>query len=151
MSRYWLLLFLLCASVRAESDMDCLASVLQFESASNEPLVSRVGIAQVILNRVASQWYPNTVCGVVAVGKGKSGCHFSWLCDGRENFSSDTVGAAISRSIAKRMLSDSPVFIPSLEHATLFYSGEKPPWWALSPRVHCSTRLGSFTFCSESR
>ncbi len=129
----------------------CLASVIAFESAPREPLESRIGIAQVVLNRVESPWYPNAICKVVSKGIGRPGCHFSWLCDGRENELRDPVGWGIAQSIARRVLSDASLRNPALNNATLFYSGETPPWWARSTRVTCPVHIGSFTFCEEQR
>lgn len=58
---------LVAAYGRAETDddeQDCLASAVYFE-ARGEPLLGQVAVADVVLNRVASDRYPDTICEVV--------------------------------------------------------------------------------------
>ena len=42
----------------------CLANAIYFE-ARNEPVRGQIAVAQVVLNRVFSPYYPETICGVV--------------------------------------------------------------------------------------
>ena len=43
-------------------------------------------MARVILNRVSSERYPDSICGVVYQGASrKTGCQFSFTCDGKLN------------------------------------------------------------------
>lgn len=63
----------------------CLAEALYFE-ARGEPLRGQIAVAEVILNRVDSKRYPDTVCGVVQQGQHRrNACQFSYNCDGRAN------------------------------------------------------------------
>lgn len=55
----------------------CLSSVIYWE-ARGEPLQGQIAVAQVVLNRVKSKQYPNTVCKVVKQKK-----QFSWYPKGR--------------------------------------------------------------------
>lgn len=58
---------LVAAYGRAETDdeeQDCLASAIYFE-ARGESLEGQLAVADVVLNRVASDKYPDTICGVV--------------------------------------------------------------------------------------
>ncbi len=48
----------------ADAEQDCLASAIYFE-ARGEPLSGQLAVADVVLNRVASPRYPDTICGVV--------------------------------------------------------------------------------------
>ncbi len=69
------------AADRARS-LDCLTAAVYYESAT-EPLDGQRAVAQVVLNRVRHPAYPNTVCGVVFEGaQRRSGCQFSFTCDG---------------------------------------------------------------------
>ena len=55
------------AAARAETDdrqQDCLASAVYFE-ARGEPLKGQLAVADVVLNRVRSEKYPDTICEVV--------------------------------------------------------------------------------------
>lgn len=77
-----LLLTLLSPPDRAE--MECMALTLYFE-ARGEPFAGQWEVAQVVLARVSSEDYPETVCGVVKQAKkpGRFNCQFTWWCDGR--------------------------------------------------------------------
>ena len=55
------------SAARAETDdaeQDCLASAVYFE-ARGEPLKGQLAVADVVLNRVRSEGYPDTICQVV--------------------------------------------------------------------------------------
>ncbi|MGP6085820.1 cell wall hydrolase [Antarctobacter jejuensis] len=61
----------------------CLAEALYFE-ARGEDIRGLFAVSEVIMNRVASKRFPNTVCGVVNQGTGrKFACQFTYTCDGR--------------------------------------------------------------------
>lgn len=64
----------------------CLTEALYFE-ARGESHAGQVAVAEVILNRVDSQRYPGTICGVAKQGanNGRPGCQFSFHCDGKKN------------------------------------------------------------------
>ena len=74
-------------SIRAASSLDraraleCLTAALYYEAAS-EPDAGQSAVAQVILNRVRHPAFPASVCGVVYQGSERSGCQFSFACDG---------------------------------------------------------------------
>jgi len=65
----------------------CMAMAIYHE-ARGEPLQGQHAVGHVILNRVADDDYPGTVCDVVKQGRYwdqvplKHQCHFSFWCDG---------------------------------------------------------------------
>ncbi|MXO74189.1 cell wall hydrolase [Altererythrobacter aerius] len=62
--------------------LQCMTMALYYEAA-NEPADGQRAVAQVILNRVAHPSYPASVCGVVFQGsERRTGCQFSFTCDG---------------------------------------------------------------------
>lgn len=62
--------------------LQCLTQAVYYEAAV-EPLQGRRAVAQVVLNRVRHPAYPKSVCGVVYQGSTrKTGCQFSFTCDG---------------------------------------------------------------------
>ena len=61
--------------------LECLTAAIYYEAAS-EPDAGQSAVAQVILNRVRHPAFPATVCGVVYQGSERSGCQFSFACDG---------------------------------------------------------------------
>ena len=73
----------------------CLADNMYFE-ARNQGTAGIIAVSNVVLNRVASNMYPNTVCEVVRQGPHRESwrkdgtyhpvkhrCQFSWYCDGK--------------------------------------------------------------------
>ena len=75
------------------NETECLAENIYFE-ARNQGFAGWVAVAQVTLNRVRDDRFPNTICEVVKQGLTyESGfpirdkCQFSWYCDGK----SDTI------------------------------------------------------------
>jgi spore germination cell wall hydrolase CwlJ-like protein len=75
-----------------KSELLCLSLNIYHESRSDN-LAGRISVADVVLNRVDSTLFPNTVCGVVHQAKTRVNwkgnvvpvrgmCHFSWYCDG---------------------------------------------------------------------
>jgi len=68
-------------AIRSNGDMDrarqCLAEAIYFES-RGEPEMGQLAVAQVVLNRVMSGLYPNSVCGVVYQNAHRfNACQFS--------------------------------------------------------------------------
>ena len=62
----------------------CLSEALYFE-ARGESVSGQFAVAEVILNRVASKRFPNTVCGVIKQGTGRRyQCQFTYTCDGHD-------------------------------------------------------------------
>jgi spore germination cell wall hydrolase CwlJ-like protein len=63
----------------------CLAQAIYYE-ARGESQRGQIAVAEVIMNRVRSGYYPNSVCGVVFQGSHRStGCQFTFTCDGSIN------------------------------------------------------------------
>jgi spore germination cell wall hydrolase CwlJ-like protein len=60
----------------------CLSQAIYYE-ARGEAQRGQVAVAEVIINRVRSNAYPNSICGVVFQGSHRStGCQFTFTCDG---------------------------------------------------------------------
>lgn len=67
---------------KLDAQGQCLAEALYFE-ARGESVKGQFAVAEVILNRVESPSYPDTVCGVIKQGTGrKFQCQFTYTCDG---------------------------------------------------------------------
>lgn len=66
----------------AGSEWQCLSEALYFE-ARGESVKGQFAVAEVILNRVESARYPDSICGVINQGTGrKFACQFTYTCDG---------------------------------------------------------------------
>jgi len=63
--------------------LNCLARGIYFE-ARGEPIRGQLAVGRVILNRVKSKAYPDSVCEVVYQNKDRRNrCQFSFACDGK--------------------------------------------------------------------
>lgn len=108
----------------------CLAEALYFE-ARGESLVGQIAVAEVILNRVDSAGFPDTVCGVVRQGEGSgssSGCQFSYRCDGKPDVPSSAAAFERVGRVAWVMLNGKPRILTG--KATFYHTTEVRPSWA---------------------
>lgn len=113
-----------------DAQWECLAEALYFE-ARGESVRGQFAVGEVILNRVESAAYPQSLCGVVKQGTGrKYACQFSYNCDGNpkvvnEHDAWDRVGkiAAILLDGAARDLTGG---------ATHFHTRAVNPSWSRS-------------------
>ena len=108
------------------ADWKCLTQALYFE-ARGETLKGQFAVAEVILNRVDSPAYPDTVCAVVAQGSSR-GCQFSYVCDGISDRMRDATAADRAGRIARAMLDGAPRTLT--ERATHFHTRAVSPRWA---------------------
>lgn len=74
-----------------KEDVHCLQQNIFFE-ARNQSTLGQVAVAWVTINRMESNRYPDTICGVVKQGQKHADgsmirhkCHFSWYCDGKSD------------------------------------------------------------------
>ena len=71
----------LSGAKRAKAEK-CLANAVYFESRS-EPVRGQIAVAQVVMNRAFSGFYPSDVCGVVYQNAHRHlACQFTFACDG---------------------------------------------------------------------
>jgi spore germination cell wall hydrolase CwlJ-like protein len=72
------------ALLHDQESVHCLARTVYFE-ARGEPVAGQMAVASVVLARVASDEFPDTICEVVTEARkpGKFRCQFTWWCDGR--------------------------------------------------------------------
>ncbi|MBY8977581.1 cell wall hydrolase [Rhodobacteraceae bacterium NNCM2] len=123
-------------------EWSCLTEALYFE-ARGETLVGQVAVAEVILNRVDSTKYPNSVCGVVRQGErsGKA-CQFSYRCDGRSDDMRETKARERVGKVAWLMLDGKPRILTG--EATHYHTSAVRPKW--SKRLVKTARIGDHIF-----
>ncbi len=110
--------------------LQCLTSAIYYEAAS-ETLGGQRAVAQVVLNRVAHPSYPGSVCGVVYQGsERRTGCQFSFTCDGSLARKPSTSGWERARAVAQDALSGE-VYQP-VGLATHYHTIWISPYWAPS-------------------
>lgn len=112
------------------SAMDCLTAAVYYEAAQ-ESETGRRGVAQVILNRARHPAFPDSICGVVYQGsERKTGCQFTFTCDGSLARRPSRAGWDAARRVAISALSG---FVePSVGMATHYHADYVVPYWAPS-------------------
>src|SRR5581483_7347876 len=95
----------------------CLAEAVYFE-ARGEPVRGQMAVAQVVLNRVFSGKYPNSVCGVVFQNANRHlACQFTFACDGIADVIREPDMWERAKVIAAEML-DGEIWLPEIGKAT---------------------------------
>lgn len=106
----------------------CLAEALYFE-ARGESIKGQFAVAEVILNRVASRRFPNSVCSVVNQGTGKRfQCQFTYTCDGAKEVISEKTAWRRVGKVARLMLDGAPRKLT--EGATHYHTKAVNPRWS---------------------
>ena len=115
-------------AVEASAEEACLAEALYFE-ARGESIKGQFAVAEVILNRVASSAYPETVCGVVNQGTGrKFQCQFTYTCDGLAEVIREKSAYERLKKIAHLMVNGGPRNLTA--GATHYHTKAVYPRWA---------------------
>jgi hypothetical protein len=110
-----------------ERERRCLATALYFES-RGEPIRGQIAVGQVILNRVRSPNFPETICGVVFQGQQKPGCQFSFACDGRTDAPRNDAQWGLAQDLAKQIMAGEH-WLPELGYSTYFHATYVSPYW----------------------
>lgn len=113
-----------------ERAADCLAAAVYYEAAT-ESVQGQRAVAQVVLNRVRHPAFPKSICGVVYQGsERKTGCQFTFTCDGSLARVPVPVLWARARAIATAALEGSVE--PAVGTATHYHANWVVPYWASS-------------------
>ncbi len=126
----------------AQSERMCMAEAIYYESRS-DPLSGQKAVAEVVMNRVVSKHFPNTVCGVVYEGSERStGCQFSFTCDG--SLDTPAAGKAWGRSVRIADYALSGAHKPMTAKSTHYHTMQVNPVWSgtLTP----TRNIGSHQF-----
>jgi hypothetical protein len=129
------------ARVHAEK---CLSEAIYFE-ARGEPYKGQEAVAQVVMNRVFSGYYPHDVCGVVFQNKHRHlACQFTFACEGKDLSRIDEPDMwDQAKKIAKDEL-DGKIWLADIGHATHYHAyWVHPSWVHEMVRLY---RLGVHTF-----
>lgn len=125
-----------------ERERHCLATAIYFE-ARGEPLKGQIAVSQVILNRVRSPKFPQTICGVVYQGQHRRGCQFSFTCDGHSDNPRDKGQWAHSRELAKSFMAGEH-WLPEVGYSTFYHADYVHPRWA--NRMNRIDKIGRHIF-----
>ena len=130
------------APVEGSDEWQCLDEALYFE-ARGETVRGMFAVGEVILNRVDSGAYPDTLCRVINQGTGrKYACQFTFTCDGR----AETIGEPRSwervGKVAKLLMDGMPRALTG--GATHYHTKAVNPSWA--QRFPRTAAIGSHYF-----
>lgn len=114
--------------VRAKHEK-CLANAVYFE-ARGEPVRGQIAVAQVVINRAFSGYYPETVCGVVYQNAHRRlACQFTFACDGIRDVVTEPEQWERAKRIAKETL-DGRIWLPEVGKSTHYHAYYVRPYWA---------------------
>lgn len=123
-------------------ERQCLAQAIYYEARS-EPRIGQLAVADVVLNRVASPLYPDSVCGVVFQGSSRrTGCQFSFTCDGSMQARLNKRKWKASEDLAGAILAG--VRAPVSRNATHYHANYVKPYWAA--RLTPTATIGTHKF-----
>jgi spore germination cell wall hydrolase CwlJ-like protein len=127
---------------RAKSEK-CLAEAIYFE-ARGEAVRGQIAVAQVVMNRTFSGFYPATVCGVVYQNKHRHfACQFTFACDNVADVIREPDMWERARKIAKAML-DGQLWLPEVAKSTHYHAYWVHPSWVSEMRK--TYKFGVHTF-----
>jgi len=107
----------------------CLTEAVYFE-ARGEAVRGQMAVAQVVLNRAFSGFYPTTVCGVVYQNKHRHlACQFTFACDDVADVVKEPDMWDRARKIAKASL-DGQIWLPEVAKSTHYHAYWVHPSWA---------------------
>jgi spore germination cell wall hydrolase CwlJ-like protein len=106
----------------------CLANAVYFE-ARGESVRGQIAVAQVVMNRVFSPFYPNDVCGVVYQNANRHlGCQFTFACDGIPDIVTEPDAWERAKRISRDML-DGKLWMPEVAKSTHYHAYWVHPSW----------------------
>lgn len=122
--------------------LTCLTQAIYYE-AGFEPTKGQEAVAQVVLNRMRHPIFPHTVCGVVFQGSElKTGCQFSFTCDGSLARAPQPAAWARARKVAEQALNG--FVLKDVGSATHYHTDWVVPWWQST--VTKVARIGAHIF-----
>ena len=126
--------------VKAEK---CLADAVYFE-ARGEEVRGQIAVAQVVMNRVFSGYYPRTVCGAVYQNKHRRfSCQFTFACDGIPDVITEPHAWLRATRIAREVL-DGNYWLPEVNRATHYHAYWVRPRWVREMKRLYKTGVHTF-------
>jgi hypothetical protein len=133
----------LSGKLRAKAEK-CLADAVYFE-ARGEPLKGQEAVAQVVMNRVFSGFYPNNVCGVVYQNANRHlACQFTFACEGKDLSRIDEPDMWEQAKRIARDVLDGKIWLADVGHATHYHAYWVHPSWV--HEMNKMFKLGVHTF-----
>lgn len=123
--------------------IECMALNIYHES-RNQTLAGRLAVGYVTMNRVNSNKYPDTICGVVKQAKmnrwylerhnkkvpSRNKCQFSWYCDGKKDDYSDTKTFNEIYALSEQLYKSYDEARDFTDGAVMYHASYVRPYWA---------------------
>ncbi len=131
-------------SMRVSDKQDrCLAEAIYFE-ARDQSYRGQAAVAQVVLNRVKSNLYPSTICGVVYQNQSwRNACQFSFACDGIPERIAEPKAWETAKEIADKVLRGE-IYLTEIANASHYHADYVNPSW--SRELKRVTKIGEHIF-----
>ncbi|MGB3146415.1 MAG: cell wall hydrolase [Paracoccaceae bacterium] len=127
-------------AAKPSEELDCLARAIYFES-RGEPIKGQAAVAEVVMNRTESPYFPQSICGVVRQSNA-GGCQFSFICDGYSDKIRDQTAWYVAEKLASAFIAGAPRELT--DGATYFHTPAVKPAWA--KRFPMTVKIGSHYF-----
>lgn len=125
-----------------QAEQRCMAEAIYYEARS-ETRAGQKAVGEVIMNRVASKHFPDTICGVVYEGSERTtGCQFTFTCDGSMEIAPRGRYWEESQAMSKLVMMGG--FKPLTNRATHYHTTAVDPHWSNTMRM--TRRVGSHVF-----
>jgi spore germination cell wall hydrolase CwlJ-like protein len=115
-----------------DTQLKCMATNIYHESA-NESDLGKIAVAMVVLNRVASPDFPDTICEVVHQPSRNSskpmGCQFSWTCDGKSDKIRDSEKYQSIIKLSRDILLTQDTIVDIVDGALYYHAVYVQPTW----------------------
>lgn len=124
--------------VISDADRECMAMNIYHEARS-ETIFGQIAVAQVTLNRMFMDRYPDTICGVVWQNK-----QFSWTHDGLSDTPKELGAWATSKAIAQLVLETWDTEVDVTFGADHYHADSVSPFWSNQDKL--TTVIGDHIF-----
>lgn len=121
----------------------CLSEVLYYE-ARGEGAGGQKAIAEVVFHRMNHGNYGHSICAVVYEGSRRSGCQFSFACNGDMKRSKQQAAWRQAETIAARIMTGEIALKNATGGATNFHAVSVEPEWA--DTLEKTTQIGNHIF-----
>ena len=109
-----------------DDSITCLARTLYWEAKGTDA-EDMQAVANVVINRLGHDGFPDTVCAVVKQGVETKSCQFSWWCDGRPDQVEEAQRYGVAKEIARKALNQQ---LPDRTRGALYFHDRsvRPAW-----------------------
>lgn len=121
-------------------ELACLALAVYFE-ARNQDVMGQIAVAQVVMNRVESDRFPDEICDVVF-----QPAQFSFYWDGKSDTPYEERAWKLARGVARNVASGTLKF-DALNEVLHYHATYVSPRWARSMKV--AVEIGDHVFYYE--